>query len=253
MALFKNNKALCPICGSPTPRVLPMRIDGQAICSECDKKASVQPEILENMTVPEYAEHLAYREKNQDILSSFIDTKVVEITKADKLHIDEKQELLYIESVRLGKNPPVFRFDELTSFVYYEHLGTDRLLDLYKRDRCPVIVKPGEFFEEPSFVFLFKDNYLGFDSLSNIVEHFRGQDERALKREHPIDVFRFTFEFDNPYHHRLAFDGLAPYLDLDGENPRFNGKLAWYMDQCMQIVETAKRVGKAVDPIINRK
>lgn len=253
MGLFRNNKVLCPICGNSTPRVLPMRIDGQAICSECDKKASVQPEILENMTISEYAEHLAYREKNQGTLNSFIDTKVVEITKADKLHIDEKQQLLYIESARLGENPPVFRFGELTSFVYYEHLGTDRLFDLCKRDRCPVIVKPGEFFEEESFVSLFEDNFRGFDSLENVVEHFRGQDERALKREHPIDVFRFTFEFDNPYFHRLAFDGLAPYLDLDGEDPRFNGKLGWYMDQCMEIVKTAKRIARAVDPIINRK
>lgn len=252
MALFKNKKALCPICGNPTPRVLPMKIDGQAICSECDKKASVQLEILENMTIPEYAEHLAYREKNQEILNSFTDAKVVEITKADKLHIDEKQQLLYIESAKLGKNPPVFRFNELTSFVYYEHLGTDRLFDLYKRDRCPVIVKPGEFFEEPSFVSLFEDNFIGIDSWNNIVEHLRGQDERALKREHPIDVFRFTFEFNNPYYHRLAFDGLAPYLDLDDEDPRFSGKLGWYIDRCMEIVETAKRVGKAVEPIINR-
>lgn len=229
-----------------------MKIDGQAICSECDKKASVQLEILENMTIPEYAEHLAYREKNQEILNSFTDTKVVEITKADKLHIDEKQQLLYIESAKLGKNPPVFRFNELTSFVYYEHLGTDRLFDLYKRDRCPVIVKPGEFFEEPSFVSLFEDNFIGIDSWNNIVEHLRGQDERALKREHPIDVFRFTFEFNNPYYHRLAFGGLAPYLDLDDEDPRFSGKLGWYIDRCMEIVKTAKRVGKAVEPIINR-
>ena len=30
MGLFSNNKKLCPICGSPTPRLLVTKIEGAA-------------------------------------------------------------------------------------------------------------------------------------------------------------------------------------------------------------------------------
>ena len=38
MGLFSNNKKLCPICGSPTPRLLATKIEGQPICKECDSQ-----------------------------------------------------------------------------------------------------------------------------------------------------------------------------------------------------------------------
>ena len=35
MGLFTNNKKLCPICGSPTPRLLASAVEGQNLCKEC--------------------------------------------------------------------------------------------------------------------------------------------------------------------------------------------------------------------------
>ena len=32
MGLFSNNKKLCPICGSPTPRLLATVVDDQPLC-----------------------------------------------------------------------------------------------------------------------------------------------------------------------------------------------------------------------------
>lgn len=41
MGLFSNKKKLCPICGNPTPRLLPTKIEGEAICKECDAKVDL--------------------------------------------------------------------------------------------------------------------------------------------------------------------------------------------------------------------
>ena len=41
MGLFSNNKKLCPICGSPTPRLLATKSEGQPICKECDSQIDV--------------------------------------------------------------------------------------------------------------------------------------------------------------------------------------------------------------------
>ena len=57
MGLF-GKKQECPICGEPTPRLLPTEIEGQPICKECSKKASMQRQILEKITLEEYKEHL---------------------------------------------------------------------------------------------------------------------------------------------------------------------------------------------------
>ena len=38
MGLFSNNKKLCPICGSPTPRFLATKFENEAICKDCDNK-----------------------------------------------------------------------------------------------------------------------------------------------------------------------------------------------------------------------
>ena len=35
MGLFTNNKKLCSICGSPTPRLLASAVEGQNLCKEC--------------------------------------------------------------------------------------------------------------------------------------------------------------------------------------------------------------------------
>lgn len=38
MGLFSNNKKLCPICGSPTPRLLATVVDDQPLCKACAAK-----------------------------------------------------------------------------------------------------------------------------------------------------------------------------------------------------------------------
>ena len=49
MGLFSNNKKLCPICGNPTPRLLPTKIDGQPICKECDSKIDLPAGAVNQM------------------------------------------------------------------------------------------------------------------------------------------------------------------------------------------------------------
>ena len=34
MGLFSNNKKLCPLCGAPTPRLLPTKVEDMPLCKE---------------------------------------------------------------------------------------------------------------------------------------------------------------------------------------------------------------------------
>ena len=47
MGLFSNNKKLCPICGAPTPRLFPTKVEGLPICKECDAKIELPDGALD--------------------------------------------------------------------------------------------------------------------------------------------------------------------------------------------------------------
>ena len=51
MGLFSNNKKLCPICGSPTPRLLATVVDDQPLCKACAAKIDLPDGSLANMSI----------------------------------------------------------------------------------------------------------------------------------------------------------------------------------------------------------
>ena len=51
MGLFSNNKKLCPVCGEPTPRLFPTKVEGNAICKECSKKIYLPNGKLEKIQI----------------------------------------------------------------------------------------------------------------------------------------------------------------------------------------------------------
>ena len=48
MGLFSNNKKLCPICGSPTPRLLPTKVEDMPLCKECAGKVDLPDGVYRN-------------------------------------------------------------------------------------------------------------------------------------------------------------------------------------------------------------
>lgn len=60
MGLFTNKKKLCPICGSPTPRLLPTKIEGAPICSACADKIDLPSDRVNNLTMSEFQSYLEF-------------------------------------------------------------------------------------------------------------------------------------------------------------------------------------------------
>ena len=74
MGLFSNKKKLCPICGNPTPRLLPTKIEGEAICKECDAKVDLPTGAINNMSLTDFKQYLADFEANQVLQQEFHET-----------------------------------------------------------------------------------------------------------------------------------------------------------------------------------
>ena len=74
MGLFSNNKKLCPICGSPTPRFLATKFENEAICKDCDNKIDLPDGVQGKMTLADFRQYIARYDENATLRSSFSKT-----------------------------------------------------------------------------------------------------------------------------------------------------------------------------------
>lgn len=72
MGLFSNNKKLCPICGNPTPRLFSTKVEDMPICKDCAAKVDLPERALDDMSIREFEEYLAYYDENQPLRERFL-------------------------------------------------------------------------------------------------------------------------------------------------------------------------------------
>ena len=74
MGLFSNHKKVCPICGNPTPRLLPTKIEDMPICKECDKKIDLPDGAVNEMNLERFRQYLTFYDQNQTLRGTFNET-----------------------------------------------------------------------------------------------------------------------------------------------------------------------------------
>lgn len=71
MGLFTNKKNLCPICGSPTPRLLATKVEDMPLCKECAGKIDLPNETVQAMTLDDFRQYLAFYDENAALRQQF--------------------------------------------------------------------------------------------------------------------------------------------------------------------------------------
>lgn len=71
MGLFSNNKKLCPICGEPTPRLFPTKVEDMPLCKECANKVDLPYGALDNMSLADFEQYIAFFDGNQTLRDLF--------------------------------------------------------------------------------------------------------------------------------------------------------------------------------------
>ena len=74
MGLFSNNKKLCPVCGKPTPRLLPTKVENMPICKECDQKIDLPKGLVDKMTLDKFSKYISYHDQQQPLRDKFTET-----------------------------------------------------------------------------------------------------------------------------------------------------------------------------------
>jgi len=70
MGLF-GKKELCPICGAPTPRLLPTKVADTPICKECAGKIDIPYDIVGAMTLDDFRQYLTFYDENAALREQF--------------------------------------------------------------------------------------------------------------------------------------------------------------------------------------
>lgn len=65
MGLFSNDKKCCPICGEPTPRLFPTKVEDTPICKNCAEKVDLPNGALDNMSLGDFEHYIAFYDENQ--------------------------------------------------------------------------------------------------------------------------------------------------------------------------------------------
>lgn len=236
MGLF-GKKQECPICGGPTPRLLPTEIEGQPICKECDKKASMQRQILEKITLEEYKEHLSYREENAKLHEAFKESRVEDLIY-EKLHIDDENQLMYIGKAK--NNPPIIKFSEIREIRFVEKLNGRKILiegkDKYRKE--VIKLTRGGAKTQDSYATVLADKLVGMPRWDNIGNFLLGIDDKMDDSNKPIKYFRIEFVLDNPYWKQANYYFVEPKM-RDGEDVDKNSEVRIYLRRCDEIFKEA--------------
>ncbi len=111
MGLF--DRKICDICGGKCGLLGGKKVKDGRLCSDCAKKQSPYLPGRKNFTVEEMRQHLADRERNQEMINSFAPTRT--IGRHLKLYIDDGNGSWFITSARRYQddNPDIFQTDQI--------------------------------------------------------------------------------------------------------------------------------------------
>ena len=258
MGLFSNNKKLCPICGSPTPRFLATKFENEAICKDCDNKIDLPDGVQGKMTLADFRQYIARYDENAALRSSF--SKTFQISYgflSGSLQVDEAHGLFRLkDNDRSWAFPAAalkgFRILEDTSPIYESGAGVLR---------CHESIVPARMNEIAPLIAQFqlqRQEYEHIQTLErmrhlNDDEDARREWERESERNRPefemdppIKNFHVELTLEHPYWHSFHEKLDAP--EFDRENPSAERYMKDYQEKAEQLHALALKLMRFIDP-----
>ncbi len=123
MGLFSNKKKGCPICGEPTPRILPTVVEDMPICKNCAKKVFLPNGKLGSMSLGEFEQYLDFYDRNKALRDKFKQTYYRSFG-------------LFGKNINIDEANGLFRFSSLDEEIVFE--GSDIIRFCISEDMKPI-------------------------------------------------------------------------------------------------------------------
>ena len=258
MGLFSNNKKLCPICGNPTPRLLPTKIDGQPICKECDAKIDLPNGAINRMSLTDFKQYLADFQQNEALQSEFETTYRFNIGFwGCSLYLDETHGLLRLKDgsgwAFEGKDIQSFRISEDGAPLFESGAGT------LQCTASEVPARVNAMAAAISQFHLERQEFERREAMEGLHRAGRESNEERREREQtnslyrprfeapaPVQKFRIEIRFNHPYWKTFDEEISAPEFDKD--YPRAEDYLKTYREQNEELHLLASKLMHMIDP-----
>ena len=254
MGLFTNNKKLCPICGSPTPRLLATSVEGQNLCKECAAKINLPDGVQDTMTLEDFRQYLQCYDANKPLRDSFAETYRYNFGFfKGALVMDLDHQLL-----RLGDNDAAFALEpaDVKSFriledgeVLYE--GEKGNFRSYKSDIKERLKELKPRIEEYKML---RHEYELMAELERNREQ-NGRDDRDFRDRvtepdfnvpNPVEKFAVEITLEHPYWKSFYKETGAPKFDT--EHPSTIDYLDDYTQKTEELHALAQNLMQLIDP-----
>ena len=242
MGLFTNNKKLCPICGSPTPRLLASAVEGQNLCKECAAKIDLPDGVFNSMTLDDFREYIKCYDANKPLRDSFTETYRYDFGFA--------MEPSDIKSFRILEDGEVLYEGEKGNFRSYKSNIKERLDELKPRiDEYRMLRHQYEMMEE------MRRNME--DSRRD--DNFRRDDpdyrdrmtEPDFNIPNPIEKFAVEITLEHPYWKSFYKETGAPKFNSD--QPSTIDYLDDYTQKTEGLHALAQNLMQIIDPQVQEQ
>ena len=261
MGLFTNNKKLCPICGSPTPRLLAAAVDGQNLCKECAAKIDLPDGVRDSMTVDDFREYINCHDANKPLRDSFTETYRYNFGffKGDLL-LDLDHQLLRlsvsdaafamepanIKSFRVLEDGEVLYEGEKGNFRSYKSDIKERLNELKPRiDEYRMLRHEYEMMEE------MQRNREENGRRDDLDYRDRYLTEPDFNVPNPVEKFAVEITLEHPYWTRFYKETGAPKFNTD--QPSTIDYLDAYTQKTEELHALAQNLMQLIDPQAQEK
>ena len=258
MGLFSNKKKLCPICGNPTPRLLPTKIEGEAICKECDAKVDLPAGAINSMSLTDFKQYLAAFEENQVLQQEFHETYRFNIGFwGCTVYVDEEHGLFRMKDgvgwVFQGKDIKSIRISEDSSPLYESASGTLKCYASQVPARVDALSAQIAQFHMEKQMFQRREAMEGLHRAGQETPEERRERERDndLYRPKfdvpaPVEKFRIEIKLNHPYW--KSFDEKISGPEFDRDYPRAEDYMKSYREQTEELHQLAKKLIHMMDP-----
>ena len=268
MGLFSNNKKPCPLCGSPTPRLLATKVEGLPICKECDRKIYLPGGALDGMKLEDLQRYMAFYDENGKLRQMFEPTYRFDFGFGNGcLLLDTAHSLLRLKD---DDNALVLGGGSLRSFRIWEddRLWMEGAKGSWKKKKSPV---PGRVHALEPDIERFLWDVREFDRMERMEDRMErrermrgvGREDRNDRNDNPppppprpprprfnveppLRHFYVEISLDHPYWKSMRWELDAPEFDRD--YPSAASYLQKYEENGEDLRTLAKNLMQLIDP-----
>ena len=256
MGLFSNKKNLCPVCGEPTPKLLPTKVDGTPICKACAKKIDLPEGMVKQMSIEAFTEYITFYDNNQILRDAFQETYTYSqgFLKAD-IAVDAANRLFRL---RNAKDALVFEVSNLKSFRILEDSKV-----LYESGENVLICNKSDVPERINGMHSVVEQFRARRQQYEFMERMQRREEEAARQRgenyngqyiscpffegnEPFNNFYIELDFEHPYWEN--FRGEVKGTKFSATDPEVNTYLCEYQNAVEKLHELAMNLMQIICP-----